>query len=290
MGVLPLTEQTIIPWTRTLVSLPFCTYGGPLADDEVTQVQLVTAAERLANERGIARVSLRCERALPLIQWSENRDKVSMVLDLPPSTQELSKRLGSKLRAQIKRAEIAMPEVSIGSVDLLDDFFLVFRHVMRDLGTPVYPRAFFDIVAKALRDNLSVIVIRINKRPVSAAILVRHRDIMEVPWAATLRSVNPLSVNMRLYWELLRHSIDSRCASFDFGRCTVGSGTYRFKSQWGAMPKQLYWYSRLFGSKSDFAESRRPGGDMSALVNVWKRLPVPIASWIGARISARLPW
>ena len=39
-GVLPLVEQRLVPWTRCLVSLPFCTYGGVLADDEAALAAL----------------------------------------------------------------------------------------------------------------------------------------------------------------------------------------------------------------------------------------------------------
>ena len=40
-GVLPVVEQRLVPWTRCLVSLPFCTYGGVLADDEAALAALL---------------------------------------------------------------------------------------------------------------------------------------------------------------------------------------------------------------------------------------------------------
>ena len=47
---------------------------------------------------------------------------------------------------------------------------------------------------------------------------------------------------MLLYWTFLAFAADNGYGQFDFGRSTPGEGTYRFKSQWGAEPHQLYWY------------------------------------------------
>jgi len=48
-----------------------------------------------------------------------------------------------------------------------------------------------------------------------------------------------------MYCDLLRSAIERGAESlisesFDFGRSTAGSGTYRFKEQWGAVPRQLH--------------------------------------------------
>ena len=139
-GALPLVEQTLIPWTRCLVSLPFCTYGGPLADDDQALAALLEGAEQLAQQRQAARIILRHARLMPAIPYPVSLDKVSMILPLPDNREELARRLGSKLRSQIRRADRANPEVRIGREELVDDFYTVFCSVMRDLGTPVYPQ------------------------------------------------------------------------------------------------------------------------------------------------------
>jgi lipid II:glycine glycyltransferase (peptidoglycan interpeptide bridge formation enzyme) len=46
---------------------------------------------------------------------------------------------------------------------------------------------------------------------------------------------------MLLYWEALKLAIATGDKLFDFGRCTIDSGTYRFKNQWGAQACQLHW-------------------------------------------------
>ena len=290
VGVLPLVEQMLIPRTRTLVSLPFCTYGGPLAEDQAAFEALVSTVGRLAEQRRARRIVLRLSRATAAAGYAESLDKVAMVLELPGSRNELSKRLGSKLRSQVRRAERANPEVRIGRHELLDDFYNVFCSVMRDLGTPVYPRRFFDAVVDALGDAAAVVVIRVDGRAVAGAVTTNWHGVMEVPWAGTLHAMNPLSINMRLYWELLGLAIERGCHRFDFGRSSRDSGTQRFKAQWGAQPVQLHWLTHdRSGDGSAEAPARGPSL-FDAASRTWSRLPLWLTNALGPGISPRLPW
>ena len=73
-------------------------------------------------------------------------------------------------------------------------------------------------------------------------LFVGFRDMLEIPWAASLRTHNRYSPNMLLYWSVLAFACEKGYRNFDFGRSTPGEGTYRFKEQWGARPVQLYWH------------------------------------------------
>jgi len=289
-GALPLVEQTLIPWTRCLVSLPFCTYGGPLADDDQALATLLEGAEQLAHQRQAARIILRHARLMPAIPYPASLDKVSMILPLPDNREELARSLGSKLRSQIRRADRANPEVRIGREELVDDFYTVFCSVMRDLGTPVYPRKFFDVVLDALGGNASVMVIYVDGIAASGAILIHWRDRLKVPWAATLHWMNPMAINMSLYWELLNVAIERRCNAFDFGRCTKDAGTYRFKAQWGAQPQQLYWHTHNMKAIDSVTGMLDQRSRLESAVKVWSKLPLPLANRLGPVISSRLPW
>lgn len=289
-GVLPVVEQRLVPWTRCLVSLPFCTYGGVLADDEAALAALLRGVEDLADKRRAEQIVLRHSRPMPTVSWAQSMDKVSMVLQLPDSVAELQKKLGSKLRSQIRRVDRENPEVRIGGAELLADFYPVFCSVMRDLGTPVYPLRFFAAVCAALQSRVSVVVIYLGGRPVSGAILVQWRDGMEVPWAATLGEVKSLSVNMRLYWELLQLALARGCRFFDFGRSSVDAGTYRFKSQWGAQPVQLYWHCWSQRGSGAVAGPPNERARLALAVRLWSRMPLPLANRLGPIISPNLPW
>lgn len=289
-GVLPLVEQMLIPRTRCLVSLPFCTYGGVLADDDEAAAALTLAAERLAEERRAARLVLRQTVRQPAVAWPVALDKVSMILVLPASSEELASQLGSKLRSQIRRSDRASPVGVTGHVELLDDFYAVFCTVMRDLGTPVYPRRFFEAALAALGTRAVLRVIYLDGQPVSAAFMVHWHDSLSVPWAATLRAVNRLSINMRLYWDMLELAIELGCSRFDFGRSSPDSGAYRFKAQWGAEPLQLHWHSWAPAGKQTGAAVLENRSSFDLAVRLWSRLPLWLANTLGPYLSPRLPW
>lgn len=287
-GVLPLVEQSSLLFGRFLVSVPFFTYGGILADDPAIALQLAQRAGELARERRAAHVELRHSGQMPDLGLPERLDKVSMVLPLPESTDELSKRLGSKLRSQIKRAEREAPEIVWGKRELIPEFYQVFSRGMHELGTPVYPRRFFDVVCGAFEDIHEVLVVRRAGVVEAAAIMVRHGQRVEVPWAACTDAGKRASLNMRMYWEMLKRSVESGASEFDFGRSTVDSGTYRFKAQWGAVPRQLHWHYCLAPGIA-LPQLNHSNPKYARAAALWRSMPLWCANLIGPHISRHLP-
>jgi serine/alanine adding enzyme len=287
-GVLPLVEQSSLLFGRFLVSLPFVTYGGILADDSSVASALADNAGRLARERRADHVELRHLAPLSAAGLAQRHDKVSMVLELPNSEEALGTRLGSKLRSQIRRAEREDREFAWGGKERLGEFYRVFAITMHEVGTPVHSRHFFDVAYDALRDVISVFTVRMRGVVHAAAILVRHGSTIEVPWAAASPEAKRASVNMRMYWELLRHSVSAGAKAFDFGRSTVDSGTYRFKAQWGAKPRQLHWYYWLpAGAPIPALNQSNPKYARAA--GLWRRMPLWCANALGPHIVRHLP-
>jgi serine/alanine adding enzyme len=285
-GVLPLVRQRSRLFGDYLVSIPFVNYGGAIADSVELEARLMQQAGELARNVGARHVEFRdpLERA----GWPFRADKVSLRLSLPGASDELWKRFTSKLRAQIRRAEREGPETRVGGCELVPDFYAVFARTMRDLGTPVYSRRFFQTILGQLSGYGRVVVVYLRGRPAAAAMLLGDGHTLEIPWAASLRELNPLAVNMVLYWRVLQHAIESGHQTFDFGRSTEGSGTYRFKRQWGAEPVPLYWHYWL----SDGTELPRLNPDnprYQLAIAAWQRLPLWMANAIGPRLVRNLP-
>lgn len=288
VGVLPLVEQSSQLFGRFLVSLPFVTYGGVLADSPEIAGALATRAAEQAQARNADHVELRHTGALPELGLAERLDKVSMMLSLPDSDVTLSKQLGAKLRSQIRRGERENLEFVWGGSELIPDFYRVFAPAMHALGTPVYPKRFFEIVYDALWDVAEVLVVKIRGVPHAVAFLVHHGAITEVPWAVATPQAKQASVNMRMYWELLVRSIQKGARTFDFGRSTVDSGTYRFKAQWGALPRQLYWHYWL-PAGAPVPRLNQSNPKYARAAELWRRLPLWCANTLGPYIIRNLP-
>lgn len=290
VGVLPIVQQKSLLLGNFATSLPFFNYGGSLCEDEAVAEAMMERGRLLAQQLGCSYLEYR--DAQPRTgDWIRRTDKVSMILPLPATFAALSQQLGSKLRSQVKRVEREEPAVRIGGAELADDFYTVFAHNMRDLGTPVYPRKFFRALLLRFPDKCRLVVVDCRGKPAAAAFLVIHNGRAEIPWAACRAEYKPLGFNMKLYWEVLTFVVAQGCSSFDFGRSTVDAGTYKFKQQWGGRPVQLYWHRWEKGVRADAPQAPREGGKVTELLSqVWRRMPVGLANALGPFISPALPW
>lgn len=285
-GVLPLVAFSSPLFGRFATSLPFVNYGGVLADRPEASAALADAALELARSRRWKHVELRhFEQQFP--QWPARRHKVAMWKPLPADVDTLWASIDRKVRNLVRKSEKAGCTAEVGGAGLLDAFYQVFAHNMRDLGTPVYSKRLFEEVVSTLQRDARVHVVHFERRPVAAAVTVAFRDRIEVPWASSLRAESDKAPNMLLYWSMLRDAVAQHATTFDFGRSTPGEGTYHFKRQWGAEARPLVWeYLGETGALPDRAPSNPR---FRAAIAVWQRLPVSVATWCGPRIVRHIP-
>jgi len=286
VGVLPTVFLDSWLFGRALVSLPFLNYGGVLADDGIAARALLAAAIAAARERGCRHVELRHFQQhfadLPC-----KRHKVTMRLPLRQPN-GLWENLDRKARNQVRKAQKSGLTYREGGPDLLGSFYAVFARNMRDLGTPVYSSRLFAEVLGAFPDRARIHVVAHESTPVAAGLTFETRGTVEIPWASSVRDFNALCPNHLLYWNALDRASARGCSTFDFGRSTPHEGTYKFKEQWGAQPVPLYWeYGLLDGGELPNASPTNPKFRLA--IATWKRLPLPVANWIGPRIAQAIP-
>jgi len=258
-----------------------------LASSEDAGVALLQRAEEIARTSGVEHIELRqgVPRAHP---WQDAAAKVAMVVLLPANEEELWSGLSSRLRNKIRHARKEGFESRWGGSELIEDFYRVFAANMRNLGTPVYPRAWFENVARAVGPEGRILFLTSAGRPVAATFLVTFRDRVELPWIASTPAARGDYSTVLLYWEALAWALRNGYRSVDLGRCSPGSGTHRFKQQWKPEERPLHWYYWL-------AEGRplphlRPDNPKYRLaISVWKRLPLAVANRLGPRIVRFIP-
>ncbi|GFE85467.1 FemAB family XrtA/PEP-CTERM system-associated protein [Steroidobacter agaridevorans] len=288
-GVLPIVQQKSL-LGNFMTSIPFFNYGGALADSREARFALMDRARQIARAARCSYLELR-DTDPSSDGWSARTDKVTMILQLPATTDALSKALGSKLRSQIKRADRETIAVRTGGRELLDSFYAVFAQNMRDLGTPVYPKRFFAAILERFSEHATLVVIDHQGVPSAAAFLVIDGARAEIPWASCRAQSKSVGLNMKLYWEVLRHVIERGSTSFDFGRSTMDSGTFKFKKQWGAEPQQLYWHRwERDADPAKAGVAAKESRLMRYATSVWQKLPLGVANALGPLVSPSLPW
>jgi FemAB-related protein (PEP-CTERM system-associated) len=284
VGVLPLVRVRSMVFGHYLVSMPFLNYGGPLGGDTAIAA-LVREASTIAARDKVKLLELRSRTPLD-IELRPSHRKLTVVIDLPATCGELYADFTAKLRSQIRRPRKEGVTVSFGA-DQVDPFFAVFSRHMRDLGTPTQSLAFFREIAAQFPDDCWFACAYLNDQPVAAGCGFRFADEFEMTWASSLREFNKQAPNMLLYWAFMERAVRERLARFNFGRCTPGAGTHRFKMQWGGREEPLYWYG--LASSAEVTTPSPTDGIFQWGPRVWRRLPTSIATTFGPSIVRYIP-
>jgi serine/alanine adding enzyme len=285
-GVLPIARLRSRIFGHHLISMPFLNDGGPLGT-ETARVLLAQHALELAHGAKVKSIELRNRVPLEVSGLGSARPKVTVHLPLPATSEELwEKSFRSKLRSQIKRP-IKEGMVARFGADQREPFYEVFARNMRDLGTPVHSRRFFEQIAVTLPENAIFGVVYLGDTPTAAGCGFLWKGEFEITWASSLREFNKFSPNMLLYWAFMEEVISRKATVFNFGRCTPEGPTHRFKQQWGGTDVPLPW-SRW--PAADTAPSEDSSSPFDLAIAAWQRLPLPVANRVGPILARQIPW
>jgi FemAB-related protein (PEP-CTERM system-associated) len=206
-----------------------------------------------------------------------------VMLRLAADPDAMWKRLDAKVRNQVRKAMHSGLAPSWCGIEALDDFYEVFAHNMRDLGSPVHSRRFFAAMLEEFAGAARLLIIREGPRAVAAGVCIAFRDTVLVPWASSLRHWRSRCPSNLLYWEVIRSACEKGLRWLDFGRSSPGSGTHRFKVQWGGSELPLHWETSARPSLIETDDPR-----YRVLIQAWQRLPVPMTRVIGPMLRRRI--
>ena len=269
-----------------VTSMPFLDTGGPctslpaLADALINR--LIAEARRVCARA----VELRCPTRLGLSE-RPMESKLRLVLPLPADPDCLWRRLDKRRRNEIRKAERSGLSAEVGGVEKLASFYAAFAARMRDLGSPVHACGFLRSVMERFGSRARIVLVRKGTTPVGGLVAIAFKDALVNPWAACLKEYFPLGANALLYWETLRLACREGFCRFDFGRSSRGSGTHRFKQEFGAQEEPLSWYTIAMDARG---EPRLPGNGRTAafFVESWRRLPLSLTCSLGPHVRRYL--
>ncbi len=284
-GILPLIEMRRWLLGDVASSMPFLDYGGICADGPEMAQALLDAALAFCGQARIGTLDLRhpVPSGLDLQRFDQ---KVTLVLPLDGDAERLWQGFHAKVRNQVRKALKSDLSVRWSGAEGLPDFYRVWSENMRDLGSPVHSlrflRAVFDIFP-----STQLALVCSGGEVIGGAVCLYFRDTVLVPWASSLRAFFRYCPNNLLYWEALRAACEAGYRRFDFGRSSHDSGTYHFKKQWGAEEHALSWecWSADATARPIVESSHGPYGKAAQL---WQRLPLPVANWVGPWIRQYL--
>lgn len=285
-GILPLFLMKSAFFGKKLISVPFCDYGGVCANDEQTKNLFIAEAKKITKEKGVNYLELRqlhgnCGGLITKDIY------FTLILDLKPDSEFLWNNFSKKVRNAIRKAVKSNLVVMMGK-EYVNEFYDIFSKNMRDLGTPVHNFSFFSNILSEFPNQANILITSYEEKIVGAMFLLQFKDTTYAPWVSSDRQYFHLNPNNMLYWEAIKYGCEKGVKHFDFGRSKWNSGTFRFKKPWGAIPKQLY-YLYYLNSVDNMPNFDPSNPKYRTLTQVWKRLPVSIATKMGPKIRRNIP-
>lgn len=286
-GILPLALFSPLGGGRTLLSLPFANYGGIVADSPVATNALLDAARELLGEQHAQYLELKHVSRLDHPALVDKLHYHSLELPLMADPEALwEKSLNTKARNQVRKARKEGVTAATGR-QLLPQFIAVYRRHLRDLGTPTHGMRWFQALEHILGDEMDVVVASADGQPVAGAWLFYFKDIAILHAAASLSAYNKRCPNNLVYWTAIELACRRGCRVIDFARSRIGSGTYHFKSQWGATPRQTY-YQYILNTAKSVPDMDPHNPAYSRATRIWSRLPLPVANAFGPWLRKRI--
>ncbi len=285
-GVLPLSAIHSALFGRALVSSGFAVGGGILGDGAAA---LAEAAWGLAGRLSCPSLELRGGHLPEGPDWHVTRDSHAGFVRLLAADDEAELlAIPRKQRAEVRRALGFPLTVEIGRSEAdRAAHYAVYAESVRNLGTPVFPRALFDAVLDRFGDESDILTVRHEGVPVASVLSLYFAGAVMPYWGGGTAAARGWRANDLMYFALMRHARARGCDRFDFGRSKPGTGAFAFKRNWGFQPEPLAYATRTANGAAPRAVNPL-NPKYRAQIALWQRLPLWLANRIGPFIARGL--
>ena len=281
VGVLPLAEVKSRMFGHALVSLPFCVYGGPAANDGEAERALIDESCKLAQALDVDHLELR-NRVAKHLEWPRQDLYVTFRKEILPDVAANMLAIPRKQRAMVRKGI----KHGLRSVidDTVDRFFALYADNAHRHGTPPFSKQYFARLRAVFGDRCELLtVVDPQGEAVSSVLAFYFRDEVLPYYAGDSISARDFAANDFKYWELLRRACERGLKVFDYGRSKLGTGSYDFKHNWGFVPAPLSYEYQLRKGES-IPQNNPLNPKYRTLIALWKRLPRVAVNALGPHI------
>lgn len=286
-GWLPLTEVRSALFGKALVSSGFGVGGGILASGDACAEALAAGAQAHALRGGFGGIELR-GGAVPG-GWDSRSDKhCGFERALASDDEAELLAIPRKARAEVRKGLGFGHRVTVGrSAGDLAAHYACYSASVRNLGTPVFPRALFRAMLAAFPDTSDILTVWQGETPLSSVFNFYHDGAVMPFWGGGVFAARAARANEVMYYELMLHARRKGMTRFDFGRSKTGSGPFAFKKNWGFDPVPLT-YAAWTAAGAEARNIDPTDEGYSRKIELWKKLPLPVANTLGPWIARGL--
>lgn len=286
-GWLPLTEVRSALFGRALVSSGFGVGGGILAASDDAVRALADGARGYATGRSFSGIEL---RGGPVPEgwgsWSDKHCGFERALAADDEAELLA--IPRKARAEVRKGLSFSHCVTVGrGQGDLAAHYACYSASVRNLGTPVFPRRLFAAMLESFHEASDILTVWQGDRPLASVLSFYHDGAVLPFWGGGVFEARAARANEVMYYELMLHARRQGMTRFDFGRSKTGSGPFAFKKNWGFEPQPLT-YAAWTAPGAPARNIDPTDASYSRKIELWKKLPLPIANTLGPWIARGL--
>ena len=268
------------------VSLPFVNYTDICAGSEEALQFAMAAILELKNKYGLDYIELRLkDQDLDSSVWRLNLENHTFVLPLTDGEEKVLSLATSSCRNHVRKTYKNNWFTVSFDINHMDAFYRVYIKRMKQLGSPAPDIRFFKNFFKYLPENTFLLTVldKATGNVIGGMLLLTSPGNATVyyPYGANFVEYNSKYLNNFMYWEAVRFGIRNEMKYLDLGRSQTGSGTYKYKEQWGAQAVQLK-YLVYNGCGEDTGPPDRVR--LSFFVGLWKKSPSFITGKVGKQL------
>ncbi|MDE1464606.1 FemAB family XrtA/PEP-CTERM system-associated protein [Spartinivicinus poritis] len=286
VGVLPLGHVSSWLFGHALISVPFCVYGGVVADNDIIQQALINKAVELAKQLQVDYLELRNQQEIELDGWQEKSLYVTFCKKISDNDDENLKAIPRKQRAMVRKG--IKSELTTIVEHSVEDFFTAYSTSVRNLGTPVFPKKYFKVLMETFAEDADIITINDKAGNLVASVLSFYFKDQVLPYyGGGTELARQAAGNDFMYWQLMCHAVKKGKRVFDFGRSKQNTGAYSFKKNWGFTAEPLSYQYYLVKAKS-LPNVSPTNPKYQLFIKLWQKLPLAISQLLGPIIAKNL--
>jgi FemAB-related protein (PEP-CTERM system-associated) len=286
-GVLPvsLVKNPLI--RKALISIPFATYGGILADSPEALSFLAEEARSIGETLGVEYLELRNAHVEQCAGFARISRYATFLQPVGPDEQALLEALPSNMRSKVRRAikrgfstrhQRSDPRAFAG----------LHSANYRRLGTPCFPMRHYISLLKNFGDMIDISEVLLAGKVVAASMNFKFPGQVHAFYVASDDQYHELLPNNYLYFDNMRWAGQHGYGYMDFGRSKKETGPYEFKRRWGIEPRELPYEILLIRGK-ELPNFSPANPKFQAAISSWKRLPLAITRFVGPHLIRLFP-
>ncbi|MCD2451844.1 FemAB family PEP-CTERM system-associated protein [Methylicorpusculum oleiharenae] len=283
-AILPLAHIKSALFGNALTSLSFCVYGGIVGLDQNSMQLLDKRACELAEELGVDYLELRNRtRQTPDRPFKDLY--VTFRKTLETDVDKNMQAIPRKQRAMIRKGIAAGLQSKIDTN--VERFYQAYSESVRNLGTPVFSKKFFQILKEIFQDQCEILTVEKDGQLISSVMSFYFKDEVLPYYGGGTDLARAVQGNDFMYWEVMRRAVENGIKVFDYGRSKIGTGSYSFKKHWGFEPEPLFYEFHLV--KAEALPDINPLNPKYQLfIAAWKKLPLAMSQLVGPWLSKDL--